>query len=309
MPRMASSHLWRVPSPASRGDDQEAEQSLLGAILYRNHAYETVAGFLRPEHFLVPAHGCIFGAIATLIARGDAANPVTLKAYFRHDADLSDVGGAEYLAELAANVISVSAAEDYGRVIHDLFLRRELTTAAEEAITLAGNADPNRPAAQLIDLISERLFDLAERNTTGRVLVTASTMVEQTLARAQVAWKAEGRVTGATTGLADLDRVLGGLQPCQLVILGARPGMGKSALAANTTMLAAARASVPVGMFSLEMPAREIGARHLAGITGIGVDRQQQGRLDATDFPTLVQAGSEVSGLPLGDRRDWRFDR
>jgi replicative DNA helicase len=247
----------------------------------------------------VPAHGRIFGAVATLIARGETADPITLKAYFRDDADLVDVGGPGYLAELAAEVVSVAAAKDHGRAIHDLFLRRELTAVAEDAIALARNAEPNRPAAELIDLTSERLFDLAERNATGRVLVTASTMVEQTLARAEAAWKADGRVTDVTTGLADLDRVLGGLQPCHLVILGARPGMGKSALATNTIMLTAARSGAPVGMFSLEMPAREIGARHLAGITGIDVDRQQQGRLNAADFPTLVEAGKEVGGLPI----------
>src|SRR5690348_12836328 len=112
----------------------EAEQALLGAILVNNAAYHRVAEFLLPDHFAQGVHGRIFGAIAKLIERGQIANPVTLKNLFDQDGALAEIGGAQYLARLATSVVTIINAEDYGRTIHDLFLRRQLITIGEETV-------------------------------------------------------------------------------------------------------------------------------------------------------------------------------
>ncbi|MBI3513742.1 MAG: replicative DNA helicase, partial [Proteobacteria bacterium] len=120
----------RPPEPATTGFERlpphndEAEMALLGAILHNNRAFERVADFLKPEHFASRVHGRIFEAIARLVDRGQIADPITLKQYFEADADLSEIGGYQYLMRLAGSVASIVNAEDYGRTVHDLHLRR-----------------------------------------------------------------------------------------------------------------------------------------------------------------------------------------
>src|ERR1700691_3098020 len=129
----------------------EAEQALLGAILVNNAAYHRVAEFLRQEHFAEAVHGRIFAAIAKLIERGQIANPVTLKNLFDQDGALQEIGGAQYLARLAASVVTIINADDYGRTIHDLHLRRQLITIGEDVVNDAFEHDLDRQANQQIE--------------------------------------------------------------------------------------------------------------------------------------------------------------
>src|ERR1700732_866015 len=126
----------------------EAEQALLGAILVKNDAYHRVSDFLLPEHFAEGVHGRIFAAIGKLIERGQIANPVTLKNLFDQDSALQEIGGGEYLARLARSVVTIINAEDYGRTIYDLFLRRQLITLGEDVVNEAHKHDPDRSAEQ-----------------------------------------------------------------------------------------------------------------------------------------------------------------
>src|ERR1700722_14798079 len=125
----------------------EAEQALLAAILVNNAAYHKVAEFLRPEHFAQPVHGRIFAAVEKLIERGQIANPVTLANYFDQDGALQDIGGAQYLVRVAASVVTIINAQDYGRTIYDCFLRRQLIAIGEEVVNDAYAFDLERDAA------------------------------------------------------------------------------------------------------------------------------------------------------------------
>src|ERR1700681_2561038 len=143
----------------------EAEQALLAAILVNNASFHRVSEFLLPDHFAEGVHGRIFAAIAKLIERGQIANPVTLKNLFDQDSALQEIGGGEYLARLARSVVTIINAEDYGRTIYDLFLRRQLITLGEDVVNEAFAHDLERDALIQIEATEKRLFDLA---TTGQ---------------------------------------------------------------------------------------------------------------------------------------------
>jgi len=139
----------------------EAEQALLGAVLINNRAYERVSEFLVPEHFADPVNGRIFEACGRLIDRGQIATPVTLKGMFDQDEALKEVGGATYLVRLAASVVTVINAEDYGREIRDCFLRRQLIEIGETIVNDAFSRDLDSPAPEQIEKAEAHLFNLA----------------------------------------------------------------------------------------------------------------------------------------------------
>src|SRR5690242_10950314 len=136
--------------------NNEAEQALLGAILVNNNAYHRVSEFLLPEHFADAVHGRIYAAAGKLIERGQVANPVTLKNLFDQDGALAEIGGAAYLARLAAAVVTIINAEDYGRTIHDLYLRRQLITIGEDTVNDAYNFDLERDAGAQIEATEKK---------------------------------------------------------------------------------------------------------------------------------------------------------
>ena len=143
----------------------EAEQGLLGAILINNRAFEKVSDFLQADHFSDPIHGRIFEACGKLIERGQIANPVTLKPLFDSEEALADSGGAQYLVQLAASVVTVVNAEDYGRSIKDSFLRRELIDIGEEVVNNAYNYNLDQTAVSQIEIAEAQLFSLAENDS------------------------------------------------------------------------------------------------------------------------------------------------
>ena len=291
----------------------EAEQALLGALLINNEAANPVGAFLLPEHFFLPVHGRIFEAVLRMVERGQIANPVTLKHYFENDSALEEAGGVRYLARLAGSAVTVINAEHYGRAIHDLALRRSLITIGEEVVNDAYDSPLDRPAAEQIEETEHKLFRLAED---GRVdsgfrqfadsLTGAVGMIEQ-------AYKRDSHLTGAPTGLADLDRLLGGLLPSDLIVLAGRPGMGKTALATNIAFNAASRHRVEetgggeskvvdgakVGFFSLEMSSEQLATRILAEQTEIPSDKLRRGEVRDSDFGRIVRASQEMEALPL----------
>ena len=256
----------------------EAEQALLGAILVNNAAYGRVSDFLLPDHFAEGVHGRIYAAISKLIERGQIANPVTLKNLFDQDGALAEIGGAGYLARLAASVVTVVNAEDYARTIHDLYLRRQLIDIGEDVVNGAYKQDLELDATQQIQLAEKHLFDLAESGRAEGGFQAFGKSLTIAINMAEAAFKRSGRTTGVSTGFTDLDKLLGGLHPSDLVILAGRPSMGKTALATNISFNAAkmyvpaktadgrivAEDGAVVGFFSLEMSAEQLAMRVLA---------------------------------------------
>ncbi len=284
----------------------EAEMALLGAILANNLVFDKVNEFLRPDHFADALHGRIYEAAGKLIERGQIANALTLKTLFDQDPALLEHGGAAYLARLAASVVSIINSEDYGRAIHDLHLRRQLIELGEEMVNTAHAQDLDLPATGQIETAEEQLFRLSETGDIESGLRPLTDALTGAIRMAEAAVKREGHVTGVTTGLVDLDKKLGGLQPSDLVILAGRPSMGKTALATNIAFNAAqAHMNSPenggrVAFFSLEMSAEQLAMRILAERTDISSDRIRRGEISRDDdFTRLVIASQELQKLPL----------
>jgi replicative DNA helicase len=287
----------------------EAEQALLGAILVNNAAYHRVSEFLKPAHFAEGVHGRIFAAIAKLLERGQLANPVTLKNLFDQDGALQEIGGAQYLARLAASVVTIINTEDYGRTIYDLHLRRQLITIGEDVVNEAYRHDLDRQAPQQIETAEKRLFDLAETGQAEGGFRPFAAALGEAIAQAEAAFKRSGRTTGVATGFTDLDKLLGGLHPSDLIVLAGRPSMGKTALATNIGFYAArnyrpaknpdgrtvAEDGAVVGFFSLEMSAEQLATRILAEESGVPSNNIRKGEVGSEDFQRFVEASQRLA--------------
>jgi replicative DNA helicase len=217
----------------------EAEQALLGALLVNNVVYEKVGEILQPDHFYDPVHGRIFAAIATMINRGQIADPKTLRGLFENDPALGAVGGANYLVDLAASIVTIFNVEDYARLIHDLFLRRQLIGLGTDVVNEAFQQNLETPANRQIEIAEAKLFELARSGEVDRGFVKLEKAIAVSIKMAEEAHKRDSHITGVTTGLRDMDRKMGGLQRSDLIILAGRPSMGKTSLATNMAFNAA----------------------------------------------------------------------
>lgn len=291
----------------------EAEQALLGAILINNDAYGRVSEFLLPEHFYEPVHGRIFAACGTMIERHQVANGTTLKHVFEADESLASAGGAKYLARLAASAVTVINATDYGRSIFDLHLRRRLIELSLEMRDLATNPDLESDGVRQIETAEQHLFDLATTGEYEGGFRSFTDVLTRAVEIAEAAYKRDGKLIGTGTGFNDLDKLLGGLQRSDLVILAGRPSMGKTALATNIAHHAASSSKweiddqgqrklvdgAVVGFFSLEMSAEQLATRILAEASGVSSHRIRQGDLSNADFQKVVEANQKLSQIPF----------
>src|SRR5580658_5212501 len=291
----------------------EAEQALLGAILVNNEAFYRVSDFLEPKHFFEAIHQHIFELCGSLIRSRKVATPVTLKTFIPTDLDIAGLSVNQYLARLAAEATTIINAEDYGRTVYDLSIRRDLITIGEDMVNLAYDAPVEATPQSHIEDAERKLFELAE---TGRYesgfqrFAQALTTAVDLAARA---YQRDGSLSGLATGLTDLDARMGGLQASDLVILAGRPGMGKTALATNIAYNVAkgwageVRADGHmetvnggiVGFFSLEMSAEQLATRIIAEQTGIPSNKIRRGAIDEADFEKIKDVSIELQNLPF----------
>jgi replicative DNA helicase len=289
----------------------EAEQALLGAILVNNAAYQRVAEFLRPEHFADPLHGKVFDSLSRLIERGQVVSAITLKTYVEQDEDMKAAGGAAYLARLAAASVHVIDAAAFGRAVHDLYLRRQLIDVGEGMVNGAFGSDVDEMALQQIELAEKKLYDLASSGQIeGGFKPFRAALTEATVA-AEAAYHRVGQLTGVSTGLVQLDQLLGGLHRSDLIILAGRPSMGKSSLATNIGFNAAkayreehgedGRPKVAdgavVGFFSLEMSAEQLATRMISEQAAIPSEKIRKGELISADFDRVLSVSHELEHL------------
>ncbi len=312
---IASLHGDTQAGPAYRTLPQnvEVEAALLGAILTNNRAFERISEFLKPDHFFEPIHGRIFEAAAKMIERGQVASPLTLKHFFENDEALAEVGGTAYLYELAASVVSVVNAADYGRTVQDLYIKRALIGLGEDVVNDAYANDIEISASQQIEKTEQSLYDLATSGETERGSVTLKEAATVALNLAEEAFRRDSHIVGITTGLDLLDRKLGGLHSSDLLILAGRPSMGKTALATNIAFNAAKAvlnaSSKPeserkgesgcVLFFSLEMSSEQLATRILSEQAELPSDRIRRGDVNSEEFTRLVSATQELHRVPL----------
>ena len=273
-----------------------AEKGLLGSLMIENRGYETVGEYLRPEHFVLLAHGEIFAACGAIITRGGTADPISLESVLKESETLSEMGGPSYFAELAYAGVGPIAANEYGRIILDCHERRELIRLGENLLAEAYRSDATETAQTVREDHEKALFELAEAGRIGSGPRPLSHFVDQAIEQMEAA--RAGGSPGVSTGLVDLDDKLGGLHPSDLVILAGRPSMGKTALAGNIAHNVAA-SGVGVGFFSLEMSGEQVAGREIAGRCQLSPHRLRTGKLNEYDADRLRRAGQSVSDLPL----------
>lgn len=296
-----------APPPTHREPPHnlEAEQGLLGAILVNNRAYERVAGFLLPDHFADPVNGRIFLEAGRLIDRGALATPITLKGIFDQEDALREVGGAGYLFRLAGSVVTVINSEDYGREILECYMRRCLIEAGEELMNACFARDGERDFQAIMSEHQGMLDFLAETKRDAVGLVPLADAVTAAVKDTQAAMRGDKSVLGLSTGITDLDETLaGGMFPGDLLILGARPAMGKTALAIQIAFNVASppqngRDPKPVAFFSLEMAKVQLARRLIAERTGIPTKDQRMGRVTSEQLVSIANVGADLARIPL----------
>jgi replicative DNA helicase len=290
----------------------EVEQALLGAILINNDAYYRVSDFLQAEHFFEPLHQRVYEVATTLIKSGKVATPKTLKTFLGDD-DLGGTTTSGYLARLAAEATTVINAEDYGRVIYDLATRRRLIAVGEDLVNVAYDSPVETSPRDQIEEAERRLYELAETGRYDGGFQRFAEALTSAIDMAAAAYKREGKLSGIATGLHDLDRSLGGLQPSDLVILAGRPAMGKTSLATNIAFNIAKAyegekqpdGSVKtmnggiVGFFSLEMSSEQLATRIIAEQSGVPSYKIRRGDMREDDFYKITEAAREMQTVPF----------
>ena len=252
----------------------EAEQAVLGTIILNNEYLNRVAEFLLPDHFYESAHQKIFAQILHNIEHVRiVANQVTLKQFFDSDPAIKAVGGALYLSTLLSSASAIIDIADYGRVIHDLALKRQLVMVGEDVVNRVFNVEEKTSAAEQIELAESSLFKLSEHGNGRSDFRNISSSIKDTLDKTLLAKQRDSHISGISTGLTDLDKILSGMQQSDLIILAARPSMGKTALGINVAVNACKflnedledqKDKKAVGFFSLEMSSDQLAARILS---------------------------------------------
>src|SRR5436305_1682651 len=302
-----------TPAYRSAPHNIEAEQGLLGAILVNNDAFYRVSDFLEAKHFFEPVHQKVFETAASLIRMGKVATPVTLKTFFPADADILGMTISQYLARLAADATTIINAHDYGRTIYDLSLRRDLIGIGEDMVNVAYDAPEDFLRRAQIEDAERRLYELAETGRYDGGFQKFSQALTLAVDLAAKAFQRDGKLSGISTGLRDLDTKMGGLQQSDLIIVAGRPGMGKTSLATNIAYNVA-KAYVPsvqtdgttkaanggvVGFFSCEMSAEQLATRIIAERTGIPSSSIRRGGITEGDFDKIRDYSIELQSLPF----------
>ena len=290
----------------------EAEQALLGAIIINNDAFDRVSDFLQPEHFSEELHRRIYDIASQLIRAGKIATPVTLKT-FLGETDLGGMTIPQYLARLAAEATAIINAEDYGRTIHDLAVRRDLILIGEDIVNGAYDAPVDVSPREQIEDAERKLYAIAE---TGRYDGGFQRFTDALTAAVDMAAKAferDGGLSGVSTGLSDLDRMMGGLQSSDLVIVAGRPGMGKTALATNIAFNIAKAYEFRqkpdgthetvnggiVGFFSLEMSSEQLATRIIAEQAQVASYKIRRGDISEQEFHRIAEAARDMQNIPF----------
>ena len=274
----------------------DAERSLLGSVLVNNENYYRIVEFLRPEDFYLDSHRVIFRNMTTLMENSRAIDLVTLQDELLRNASLESAGGIGYLSGLLEGIPYLTNIQNYIEIVRDKSLLRQMINTASK--TIAECFDQAEPADVILDQAEQALFNLSEHRTkVGFVAVRE--MEEDTQKLLTKLYEDKEMITGVPTGFTDLDRMTSGFQPGDLVLLAARPSMGKTALALNVAEHVALRKSLPVGIFSLEMSKQQLLMRFLCAESLVDAHKVRTGYIGKDDFRQLIDALALVTRAPL----------
>lgn len=284
------------PSLSAPPHSAEAEESVLGAVLLSSEAANIALEKLQPEDFYIPAHQSIFEAIVTLFDNNQPIDAVTVSEALRRLDALDRSGGPTYLAQLLDAVPTASNIEHYTGIVEEHALRRRLQRVGGDVTQLATRMEDD--IASVLDRAEQSVFAVSERRI-GEGLAPIDPLLGPAIEQAEELNRRGSAVTGLPTGFRDLDRMLSGLHPSNLLIVAARPGMGKSSLALNMAQHAAVDHDTPVALFTLEMSREEVVSRMLCAAGRIDSQRLRSGQLSESDFSKLSNAASILYKKPI----------
>lgn len=276
--------------------DDVVEQSLLGSLLIDRDAIIDIAEFLKPEHFYAEKHQVIFQAMLAQFEQHEPIDIVTITARLKKDGKLTISGGAAYLSDLVTVVPTSAHSVQYGKIIHEHYIKRTLVTTAAKITELAFSEEGD--ARTILDQAEREIFAISQQST-HRDFVPIKDTLTSSFDRLDELHKRAGGLRGVATGFSDVDFKLSGMQDSNLIILAARPGTGKTAFICNIAQYATVHERLPVGIFSLEMSREEVVDRLLVSQADIDAWRLKTGKLSDEDFGKLSQAMGELAEAPL----------
>ena len=274
----------------------DAERSLLGSVLVNNENYYRIVEFLRPEDFYLDSHRVIFRNMTGLMENSRAIDLITLQDELLRNASLESAGGIGYLSGLLEGIPYLTNIEHYIDIVRDKSLLRQMINSASKVISEC--FDQAEPADAILDQAEQALFNLSEHRTKSG-FVSVADMEEDTQKLLTKLYEDKEMITGVATGFTDLDRMTSGFQPGDLVILAARPSMGKTALALNVAQYVALKKGLPVGIFSLEMSKQQLLMRFLCAESLVDAHKVRTGYIGKDDFRQLIDALAAVTRAPL----------
>ena len=281
----------------------EAEQSLIGSVLFDNKVLEDLPTNFTTRHFFDPLHASIFDACIFLIDNGRLADPLTLKSYLKQDDLQRDMDIEKYLSELREGVVSLSKAKFYAEEIRNCYVRRSLIRIGDELINKSVNPTIDITPDQEISNTEEQLFNLAEKDQINSGPLDFKSVLASATNQINEAYNRKGKLSGIDTGFSGLNRQLGGLNKSDLLVLAGRPAMGKTALATNIGFNAAKSSKLEknesILIFSLEMSAEQLAQRILAEQSTIDSHKLRSGDLNETEFSKLVSTQNDILNLPF----------
>jgi len=276
--------------------DLEAEKSVLGAVLVDSSAMNIVAEFLRVEHFYAVEHQYIYAAMISLFEKQKPIDVITLKNQLQLDGNLKRMGGASYLSDLINTVPSSAYIEQYGMIVKGHYTKRKLIETASRTISHA--FDEKGDIKELLDQAESQIFALSQEQN-HRDFIPLKEILSTSFERLEEFMKNGGNLRGIPTHFTELDNKLAGLQDSNLIVLAARPGIGKTTFALNIASNAALQSKIPVGFFSLEMSKEELVDRLLVGRADIDAWRLKTGKLSDDDYKKLTEAMGDLSEAPI----------
>ncbi|MDX1706073.1 replicative DNA helicase [Pseudidiomarina sp.] len=268
----------------------EAEQSVLGGLMLDNQAWDTIAGELIGDDFYHRGHRLIFQAMHHLSERNLPIDLVTVSETLETTGELQDVGGFAYLGEIAKNTPSAANIRAYAQIVRERAVVREMIAVANE-IAESGFDTQNRTSSELLDLAESKVFKIAEKRTNeNEGPQSIAPILQRTVDRIDQLSRSKNPngITGISSGFYDLDRMTSGLQPADLIIVAARPSMGKTTFAMNLCENVALKNDKPVLVFSLEMPSEQIMMRMLASLSHVDQTRIRNGQLKDEDWTRIA---------------------
>lgn len=276
--------------------NDEAERATIGALLLDSEAFAVVLNYLRPHDFYRGANRKIFQSLINLFQRGDVIDLITLTEDLRTSGQLESSGGSTYVSTLTSAVPTSANVEYYARIVQGCSVRRDLLRISNEIIASAH--DDTTGVRVIIEEAERKIFEITERQQT-HAYKTAGEVVALTIEAIEKLYHTKDAYTGVPTGYADLDNMTSGFQDAEFVVIGARPSVGKTALACSMAANMAIRSKIPVGFFTLEMSDMALMQRVVAAEARISSQKIRTALLTPADFHSLTEAAARIYEAPL----------